>query len=740
MKHIKLIIFIAFIALTNISLAQVQPNDTIHNKTISLDDVVISANKSEETKKTVPQQIQVISAMEIRLANAQNSADLLQSNANVFVQKSQQGGGSPVIRGFESSRILLVIDGVRMNNIIYRAGHLQNIITLDNSIIDRVEILNGPASTVYGSDALGGVIHFYTKKPQFATGEQTKNFNLNFSSRYGSVNSELAEHVDFNIGFKRFSSLTSVTYSKFGDMKSGKNMNPFYNKSLGERPFYIDRIGNTDSMIENSDKYLQKQSAYSQYDILQKFAFKQNSNVTHGVNFQYSNSTDIPRYDRLTEYSGTKLTYAKWYYGPQKRIMGAYNLDVKNTEAVFQNIHFGLNYQNIEESRNSRKVGKPNISHRIENVNVIGANLDLQKIMNKNTIYLGLDGQYNTLKSTANNENIITGESTPLDTRYPDGDNTLSSFAFYVSHTLKLNENFSLVDGVRVGYNMLHSIISDNSFYNLPVTEANQNTPVYSGNFGVINTPSNDIKLSLLFSTGFRAANIDDLSKVFETSKGNVIVPNADLKPEKTLNTEFGITKIFENKAKWENTVYFTQFVDAVVTEKFTLNGNDSILFDGTMSKIYANQNKGKAYIYGISSSLQSQMSDNLLFTVLMNYTYGRVKTDSTDYPLGHIPPFMTSLRLSYTNKNFASEFFVNYNGWKKIKDYNMGGEDNEQYATPEGMPAWFTTNISFSYTIKKHITLQCGVYNIFDTQYRAFASGINAPGRNIFGTLRINL
>lgn len=735
MKNIYLVAFITILS-HQLLFSQNSSIDSIKN--ITLNEIVVSANKISETKKNVAQQIKVISSTEISNVNSQNTAELLQNTANVFVQKSQQGGGSPSLRGFEASRILLVVDGVRMNNIIYRAGHLQNVITLDNSILDRVEVLQGPASTIYGSDALGGVIHFITKKPEFAADK--KLFKLNFSSRFGTVNNELSEHLDFNFGTQKFSSLTSVTNSKFGDLRGGENQNPFYTKAYGEKPYYIERVNSKDQMIKNEDKYLQIQSAYKQYDILQKFAYRQNDHVVHSLNLQFSNSTDIPRYDRLTEYTGANLSYAEWFYGPQKRLMGAYNFDITNPDAIFELIHFGVNYQNIEESRHSRKFGKTNLSHRIENVNVIGANLDLTKKIDFNTIHFGIDLQYNTLKSTANNENIVTGESTPLDTRYPNGDNNLKNFAAYFSHTLNLKNNFTLIDGIRVGYNSLHSTISDNSFFNLPVTEIDQNTPVYSGNLGLINSPTDDLKVSLLFSTGFRAANIDDLAKIFETAKGKVIVPNTELKPEKTLNYEFGLTKIFNEKTKWENSIYYTQFIDAILTQKFKLNGQDSIVYDGVKSQVYANQNKRQAYIYGFSSELSSQVSEHLRFGAMVNYTYGRIKTDTTDYPLDHVSPFLASMKLTYNNKKFSSDFFINYNGWKKLKDYNQEGEDNFQYATSEGMPAWMTTNINFSYKVHKNISIQLGIYNIFDTQYRVFASGINSSGRNIFGTLRINI
>jgi hemoglobin/transferrin/lactoferrin receptor protein len=720
------------------SFAQNQ-NDSIKPKTISLDEIIISANKFAETKKTVAQQIQVMDQKQIAATQSQTTADVISSTGGVFVQKSQLGGGSPVLRGFEASRIVMVIDGIRMNNIIYRAGHLQNIVTLDNAILDRTEIMFGPASTMYGSDALGGVIHFYTKKPLFAEGDKKLNLKINAFSRYGSVNNEVTGHLDFNIGCKKFASLTSFTYSKFGDLMSGKNQNPFYTESFGERPYYAQRIDGKDSLVKNDNRYKQVQSAYSQYDILQKFAYKQNDHITHGLNFQFSNSTDVPRYDRLTDASGGGLKYAEWYYGPQRRLLGAYDLNYHDDKAVFQNIHAGINYQNILESRHQRRFGKDNLQHRIENVNVIGADVDFQKIMKKNNVRFGVDFQYNTLKSTANEEDIVNGESTPLDTRYPDGDNSMMNLGVYATHTWQISDKMALTDGLRVGYTMLHSTFVDTTFFKFPFSEVTQNNLVYSGSIGVIHSPSDNLKLSFLLSTGYRTPNVDDLSKVFESAAGSVIVPNAELKPEKTINTEIGLTSIFEEKVLWENSIYYTQFYDAIVTDKFQYNNQNSIMYDGTMSQVLANQNKKHAYLFGISSNVKAQCNDNLFFGLGFNYTYARIKTDSSDAPMDHIPPLMMYLKLGYTYKNFSGDFAVNFNGSKRLKDYNLGGEDNEQYATPMGTPAWLTANLHLSYKVWKYITVQAGVDNIFDTQYRTFASGINAPGRNIFAAIRFH-
>ena len=133
-----------------------------------LEEAVVYTSKFAEKKKNLAQPIDVITAKTIARTNAQNMGDLLINTGQLFVQKSQQGGSSPVIRGFEASRVLLVVDGIRLNNAIYRSGHLQNVITIDQFMLDRVEVLYGPGSTLYGSDALGGVVHMRTRNPQLS--------------------------------------------------------------------------------------------------------------------------------------------------------------------------------------------------------------------------------------------------------------------------------------------------------------------------------------------------------------------------------------------------------------------------------------------------------------------------------------------------------------------------------------------------------------------------------------------
>jgi hemoglobin/transferrin/lactoferrin receptor protein len=706
-------------------------------KSYDLNTIVVSASRFEEKMTDVPQQIQVMPKRQLEFFNSPTSSEMIEQSGNVLSQKSQLGGGSPIIRGFEANKVLLVVDGVRMNNAIYRGGHLQNIITMDNSMLEKTEIVYGPGSVIYGSDALGGVIHFYTKNPLLSDTEGKVNIKANAYSRYSSAYNEMTGHVDFNIGLKKFASLTSFTYSNFDDLRQGNVRNPFYG-DWGKRIYYADRINGKDTMMLNNNVNIQKPSGYKQYDLLEKLLFKQSNKISHILNIQYSTSSDIPRYDRLTDMSNGQLKNAEWYYGPQDRLFIDYNLDLKADRGIYENARVSLAYQAIEESRHNRSFGKNGLSHRIENVQVYTLNADLNKTIKSNELRYGIEATYNDVKSKANKEDIVTGASEPLDTRYPNGGSNMTSLAAYITHTLEINPKLILNDGLRYSYVSLDSKFIDKTFYPFPFDEVTQKSGSFNGKLGLIAMPGLGWRFTGMVSTGYRVPNVDDMTKVFESAPGNVIVPNPDLKPEYTYNGEIGISKVFDEKIRVEGIGYYTYYDNVITTQKSTFNGQDSILYDGSLSQVMTSVNANSAYIYGFSGSLSADITHSFSIVSTLNYTYGRINTDTTDYPLDHIAPVFGRTSFNLTIKKFRGEFFVVYNGWKRIEDYNLvGGEDNESYATEYGTPAWCTLNLRTAYQVNKYLQVQVALENILDQNYRVFASGISAPGRNFVLTLR---
>ena len=709
-------------------------------KTITHDELVISATRTPELKKDISQKIDLIKSSEIKNLNQSSTADLLSSTGSVMVQKSQQGGGSPIIRGFETNKVLIVIDGVRMNNAIYRGGHLQNVITLDNAIIDRVEVLYGPGSVIYGSDALGGVMSFYTKSPQFSSNEKTKT-KSSFYSRYFSAANGYSLHADCSIGTKKIASLTSISYNKFGDLKQGSNRSPFL-QDFGSRNWFVKHTNGVDSVFSNPDPDVQIGSGYEQIDFLQKINIKQSPEVLHSFNFQFSTSGDIPRYDRLTLLNDNFPKFAEWHYGPQQRLLASYSLIYNPNSGklkLFDNLKFVTAYQNIEESRITRKFQNALRENRIERLNIYSLNLNFFKQINKNELKYGIEASYNDVASNAFSKNIFNDSVFNLDTRYPDGGSSMFSSAIFIANSYEHSKKLIFHQGIRYSYTDLDAKFIDQTFFPFPYNSISQNNSAVNGSLGIVYLPFKKENVRFLFNigSGFRAPNVDDLSKVFESVPGNLLIPNPNLKNEYSYTGEIGTDCKINTNMVFSLNSYFTLLNNAITVQNSQFNGSDSIFYNNEMSRVMMTVNKGTAYIYGLEGKLQGNITPFLSIFTSLNYTYGRIVTDTIPYPLDHIPPIFGKLSMQYAANRFKGEVFVNYSGWKRVEDYNLVGEDNYLYATQYGMPSWYTLNIRMSFTLNKYLNFQLAVENVLDQNYRVFASNISAPGRNIILTLR---
>ncbi|MFT7345494.1 MAG: hemoglobin/transferrin/lactoferrin receptor protein [Lentimonas sp.] len=711
----------------------------IENAT-DIDEMVVSANKFSEKKRNVIQKIQVLRASEIQNMNQTSTADLLAQSGNVMVQKSQLGGGSPIIRGFETNRVLMVVDGVRMNNAIYRGGHLQNVVTLDNAIMDRVELAFGAGSVVYGSDALGGVMHFYTKNPELSSNDKTL-VKANAYSRYFSAAAGTGIHADVMVAKKKLGSLSSVTYSDFGDLKQGSNRSTRY-PDFGKRPWSVQRIEGMDSVVPNSNQNIQVGSAYQQYDFLQKFLYKQSDFVEHVANIQYSTSSDVPRYDRLTQTSSNgDPKYGEWYYGPQKRFLGSYQLKLSRKNKLYDRSNVILAYQNIEESRITRRFNKTDKNHRVEQLDIYSLNVDFEKKLPKNQLRYGIETYLNKVNSSAFQQDILSNEKSKLSTRYPDGGSSMTGMAVYATQVWKLSkkskDRFVLSDGIRLSKVDLNARFDDKTFFPFLQSEISQSNTALNGNLGLIFNPNDAWRMTANLSTGFRAPNVDDLSKVFDSQPGTVIVPNSKLKPEYSYNAELGVSRTFYDKLTVSALGYYTHLTNVINVRPSEFNGEDSILYDGTLSQVRQALNSDLAYVTGLEIGVKGEFNDYLSIFSTLNYTQGKIVADTVTTPLDHVAPVFGRVGLSGTYKKIKSELFVNYSAAKKLKDYNINGEDNISFATADGIPAWYTINLRVNYQFAPWIGMQVACENILDQNYRVFASNISSPGRNFILTLR---
>lgn len=704
-----------------------------------LDEIVLSASKFQQSKRDIPQKIININASSIAFDNPQTSADLLENSGNVFIQKSQMGGGSPMIRGFATNRLLIVVDGVRMNNAIFRGGNLQNVISIDPFTILNTEVILGAGSVVYGSDAIGGVMNFYTKNPQLSYSD-TLYFKGHVVGRYATANKENSGHIDLNFGLKKWAFLTSVSYTDFDDLRMGSHGPLEY-----VRPEYVQTSDGVDRVVPNENPLVQIPTGYDQINFLQKVRYEPKEDWTFDLGLYYSTTSDYARYDRLIRYNKDSLRSAEWNYGPQRWFMG--NMQVTKLSSnsnLYDKIQSTVAYQNFQESRMDRDFNKPERTIREEAVDAFSFNLDLEKQIGKKTeLFYGLEYIYNKVNSIGLQEDVQTGITVPTVSRYPNGSHW-QSLAAYTSLKFKPNPKFVLQTGVRYNQVIANSDFTENNVYlNLPFTSTNINAGALTGTAGINWNPNETIGIRFNASSAFRAPNIDDIGKVFDSEPGSVVVPHHDLKPEYAYGLEIGLKMNFTNVVILDMATYYTHLDNSMVRRDFTLNGQSHILYDGELSMVQAIQNMAESRIFGFELGMQINFSEALKLKSYYNIIGGEEEGDNGEIkPLRHAAPKFGSTHILWHNKKFKVAGFVTYNAEfsfnqlapsEQKKDYIYALDTNGNPYSP----SWYTLNMRTQYQINDAITFTASLENITDQRYKPYSSGIAAPGRNLIVALK---
>ncbi|MBX2895211.1 MAG: TonB-dependent receptor [Cyclobacteriaceae bacterium] len=724
------------------SVAAMAQTETDTTKTY-LDEVVVSVNRWEQNQREISTRVTKITPAFIQLQNPQTSADLLGLSNQVFIQKSQLGGGSPMIRGFATNRILLVVDGVRMNNAIFRSGNLQNVISLDANSIQNTEVVFGPGSVVYGSDAIGGVMNFTTLTPTLS--DSGLKFSGDAFTRYASANEEKTGHVDFSIGLKKWAFVTSITKSDFSDLKMGSHGPIEYT-----RPDYQVRDENgNDITVINPNPNVQIASGYNQFNGMQKIRFAPNANWDFNYGFHYSKTSDVPRYDRLILKNGSNVfTSAEWYYGPQKWLMHSLQAQFNKHTAISNQIKLTAGYQDYEESRHNRNFTGGNRNRRtdrFERVKAFSVNVDADKQLNeKANLFYGLEYVTNTVGSTAERVNLVDGTVSGISTRYPDG-STWRSMAAYASMRYTISSKWIVNGSARYTHVYTHAPF-DTEYFDFQFTEATLKNGATNGSLGVAFNPTSKWKIYANASTGFRAPNVDDIGKVFDSQPGTVVVPNPTLKPETAYNTEIGFTgKI--GGLTLDASAFYTLLDNAIVRGPFTFNGQTQIDYDGTLSDVLALQNISELTVRGVQLGLRWDFNENFQLASNLNLQKGKEKNVETGENVSptHVAPSFGSTRFSFTNKKIRLMLYANYNGEIEFKDLALSERaDSHLYAKDADgnpyAPAWATLNFKSSFEVAKLVTIDAGIENILDKRYRPYSSGITAPGRNFIFALRVKV
>jgi outer membrane cobalamin receptor len=670
--------FLGFLFLVNPVFSQNNSPSTEPDSLMSLDlnEVIFTGKKMKSNVFNAAESISILNSKSLSLNSQRNTPELLNEAPGVFIQKTNHGGGSAFLRGLTGNQVLYLIDGIRINNAITRYGPNQYLNTIDRFSLERMEVVRGSGSVLFGSDAIGGVINMLSINPEI---KQQKAFSGKISSRIGS--NHLEESLNGRISYKNKESwLTSgITTRSFGDLIGGKNTK------------------------------LQHPSGYDEfcYDI--KTNIQMNKRHTVQGLLQYVHQKDVPVYHKyiLENFALNKMD-------PQKRSL-AYLSYTYNSEGGFiQNIKFTPNFQQVLESRWSKKNNSNLTTIENDTVEIFGVLTELntfEKIGGwKWTGSHGFDLYHDKVNS---NRIQMSDNNAPISKRglYPD-DATQLSYAFFTNHHMEKNK-FQVTLGNRIQFLSLQIPIEKGRIINIQ-------PKAWVGNLYVSQALLPKLKLIYGLNTGFRAPNIDDLGSLGIVDF-RYEIPNYELRPEKSAQIQIGY-KWNGPKFNWETYTYYNRLKDIVVRNK---KGNDII--DGY--PVYIKENAENGYIMGVETNFQYILGKSLQMSGSLTYTYGQ--NTSKKEPFRRIPPLFGYVNLQYQKEKYWARLFFQLAGKQQRL---AAGDISDNRIGPLGTPGWSVINLSNGFNFKKidiNITLQ----NVLDKDYKFHGSGINSVGRSlIFG------
>lgn len=701
-----------------------------------LDQVVVSATRWRTSERNIPAKVSLITAKAVALQNPQTTADLLGSSGEVFIQKSQLGGGSPIIRGFSTNRLLYSVDGVRMNTAIFRSGNLQNVISLDPFAIDRSEIFFGPGSVIYGSDAIGGVMSFQTLEAKLAEadGPLVEGHAL---SRFSSANQEQTFHFDVNVGWKKWAYVASFSHFDFKDLRMGTRGPASY-----LRPFFVRRQDSSDVIITNEDPLVQRPTAYSQMNMMQKLRYQPQEDWDLTYALHYSSTSDYARYDRHIRLRDGAPRSAEWRYGPQVWMMNQLTVKHDNrTSGIYNQMNLRLAHQLFEESRINRDFNELIRFSRLEEVKAYSANLDfLKELGSGGQLLYGLEAVYNDVQSSGIDQHIETKVEKPGPSRYPHSN--WGSYAAYLTLQQRISSKLLFEAGIRYNQYVINAVF-DTRFFDFPFSTAELQNDAFSGSLGLVLHPTSTWTLSANLSTGFRAPNIDDIGKVFDSEPGAVVVPNPALEAEHVYNAELGLSKRIRNKFRFDITAYYTLLKNALVRRDYTLNGASSIPYQGEMSQVQALQNAAQATVMGIQFGMEWKLPGGFGISTQLNVQQGEEELDDgSTSPSRHAPPTFGISHLTYKVDQLELDLSWVFNAEKPYEQIPIEERSKTYMYAMDDLgrpysPAWNTLNFRAMLHFTEQLSASAGVENLMDIRYRPYSSGLVAPGRNLVLSFR---
>lgn len=668
--------------------------------------VEVSKRIPEDTFKT-DRSVSVLDKKSIKEQNPRTIPEALTNAPGVFVQHTNSGGGSPIIRGMVGPQVLIAVDGIRFNNSTYRTGPVQYLNLIDPYSVDQVEVLRGPGSVLYGSDAMGGVIRLNSLTGFSPNREGQNYFTGNLMSRYQSVNNGSTLHGHFSAGSKGWSFLSGYSYKHYNDLHGGKG--------IGLQPY---SGYDSTSAIGKLNRHFSK-GFFKDWDFT--------------VGYLYSFIDNAGRTDKLYDKNSLQM-YDNIDHLVYARLKTLF-------PAIATSGSLTLSYQDFVERKDNHKV--PDDYKTILNtttddiaVGTIGLDLNMSTGIKENVLRLNYGGMWYRDSVNAGRFTQLPGAD-PVkvnEQNFPDG-STYSNFGLY---TLLEWDPFHSAAGniFRLGGGWrFHGVSADvPAGVNLPAVDFS-----FTGHVFLLSAQylsGDNYNMSLTFSQGFRAPNLNESALLGDTGQ-YFHIPNHQLRPEYSNTVELMARgRLGTISLAWAGYVSFLKdFINRVPT---LWEGNSEI--DG--KSVVHNINAGKGLLWGTEGGFFWGISGNWSLAGNVTYTYGEEEVPGEEnVPFRRIPPLFGQFKVRYDFQGHGSwqQGFVESYVLAAAKQDRLSPADIKDNRIPEGgTPGWWTWNFRIGVSLWSHIRCNIAVDNLLDKGYKYHGSGVYSPGTSVVFTVEV--
>lgn len=683
---------------------KIDPEKKSSSKEYILPEEIVTGKRTSEDKFTSDRSVSIVNEKALTESAPRTTPEVLWDAPGAFVQQTNYGGGSPIVRGLVGPQILMMVDGVRLNNSTYRTGPLQYLNMIDPDSISRIEVMRGPGSVLYGSDAMGGVIQVFTVSPRDLSDPDRFGGGGTLSGRYSSADSGGAGHVHADVGYGPFGVLGGGTYRSSDDLIGGRE--------VGEQVF----------------------TGYDNWAAIGKVAL----NFDYFgliVGYLFNETEDAGRTDKFFDKGALSLYDNRDNLGYVK-LRGT--IDPIYTEAILT-----ASYQDFFERKDAINFEddlETELDSKRDDLKAVtwGADLQIATRVLKDRLRFLYGGMYYHDLVSANREK----KETPLSTwqevddkAYPDG-STYSNYGAYMliegdPVSTKSGHIFRMGAGYR--WHGMRGIAPEDKEKDFKEVDFDYTGNVFQGTLQYLyKTQAN---IAFTFSQGFRAPNLQEAVMLGDTGS-YFHVPNYDLKPEASDTAELLVRGRFW-KMELGAAGYVSFLHDLIVREDTIYEGETEI----NEKPVTYNVNGGEGMVWGLEPQLFFDIGYGFSLAGHMTYTWGEVEdSEGKMDSLTRIPPLFGRLGVRYDTVEFTHwKGHIELFSRAAAKQDRLSTKDEEDARIPkDGTPGWLTFNIRSGVTVHDIITLGMIVENITNEKYKYHGSGIWGPGTNAILTAKI--